>query len=61
VKISLTERSKTEFAITADETEQPDFLAGLLEAAIAMLGGKAPEVSLEGTREGSSHFRATWR
>jgi uncharacterized protein (TIGR02265 family) len=61
VKITLTERSKTEFAITADETEQPDFLAGLLEAAIAMLGGKAPEVSLEGTREGSSHFRATWR
>ena len=61
VKITLTERSKTEFAITVDETEQPDFLAGLLEAAITMLGGKSPEVSLEAVREGSSHFRAIWR
>ena len=61
VKITLTERSKTEFSITVDETEQPDFLAGLLEAAISMLGGKSPEVSLEAVREGSSHFRATWR
>lgn len=60
VKVTITERSKHEFAITADDTEQPDFLAGLLEAAIAMLGGRAPTVALEGTREGLSHFRATW-
>ena len=61
VKLTITERSKSEFLISVDDTEQPDFLAGLLESAIAMLGGKAPEVSLEATREGSSDFRATWR
>lgn len=61
VKVTITERAKNEFSISVDDTEQPDFLAGLLEAAIAMLGGKAPEVSLEAAREGSSHFRATWR
>ena len=61
LKLIITERAKTEFAISVDDTEQPDFLAGLLEAAIAMLGGKAVEVSLEGTHDGSSHFRATWR
>ena len=61
VKLNITERSKTEFVISVDDTEQPDFLAGLLEAAIAMLGGKAAAVSLENTREGSSHFLATWR
>lgn len=60
VKVTITERSKHEFAITADDTEQPEFLAGLLEAAIAMMGGKAPAVALEDTREGLSHFRATW-
>lgn len=61
VKLTITERAKNEFAITVDDTEQSDFLAGLLEAAIAMLGGKAPAVSLEAVREGSSHFLATWR
>lgn len=61
VKLTITERAKNEFAISANDTEQPDFLAGLLEAAIAMLGGKSPTVALEGTHEGSSHFRATWR
>ena len=61
VKLTITERAKNEFAISVDDTEQPDFLAGLLEAAITMLGGKDGNVSLEGTREGSSHFRAAWR
>lgn len=61
VKLTITERAKSEFEISVDDTEQPDFLAGLLEAAISMLGGKNPGVILEGTREGSSLFRATWR
>lgn len=61
VKLTLTERAKSEFAITVDDTEQADFLAGLLEAAIAMLGGKNPSVALEATRDDVSHFLATWR
>lgn len=61
VKVTITERAKNDFAIAVNDTEQADFLAGLLESAIAMLGGKSPGVSLESTHEGSSHFRATWR
>lgn len=60
VKLTLTERSKHEFAITVGDTGQPEFLAGLLEAALALLGGKAPAVALEASRDGASHFRATW-
>jgi uncharacterized protein (TIGR02265 family) len=61
VKLTITERAKNEFAIVANDTEQPDFLAGLLESAITMLGGKSAHVALESTHEGASHFRATWR
>ncbi len=61
VKLTITERSKTEFEIAVDDTEQPDFLAGLLEAAITMLGGKSAGVTLEGALESSAQFRATWR
>lgn len=61
VKLTITERSKTEFEISVDDTEQSDFLGGVLEAAITMLGGKNAGVTLEGTRENSAQFRATWR
>lgn len=61
VKLTITERSKTEFEISVDDTEQSDFLAGLLEAAITMLGGKNAAVKLEATSESSSLFLATWR
>jgi len=61
VKLIITERSKSEFAISVDDTEQPDFLAGLLEAAITMLGGKDGKISHEGVRDGASHFLAAWR
>jgi uncharacterized protein (TIGR02265 family) len=60
VKVTITERSKHEFLVTADDTEQPEFLAGLLEAAIKMLGGRSPSVALEGVKGTESHFRATW-
>jgi uncharacterized protein (TIGR02265 family) len=61
VKLTITELSKTEFEISVDDKEQPDFLAGLLEAAIEMLGGKSPQVSLKGPQGDSNLFRATWR
>lgn len=61
IKLTITERTKTEFEVAVDDKEQPDFLAGLLEAAIQMLGGKAPQVALEGPRGDSNLFRATWR
>ncbi|MFT3709730.1 MAG: DUF2378 family protein [Archangium sp.] len=61
VKLTITELSKTEFEISVDDKEQPEFLAGLLEAAIEMLGGKSPSVSLKGPQGDSNLFRATWR
>ncbi len=61
VKLTITERSKTEFEISVDDTEQPDFLGGLLEAAITMLGGRNASVKLEGARESAAQFLASWR
>jgi len=61
VKLGITELSKTEFEISVDDQQQPEFLAGLLEAAIHMLGGKSPSVTLKGPKGDSNLFRATWR
>lgn len=61
VKLTITELSKTEFEISVDDKEQPDFLAGLLEAAIGMLGGKSASVSLKGPQGDANLFRATWK
>ena len=61
VPLSLEERSKTEFDITAEETRQPEFLVGLLEATLEMLGAKSPQVTLKATSAGSSLLRASWR
>jgi uncharacterized protein (TIGR02265 family) len=61
VKLTITELSKTEFEISVDDKEQPDFLAGLLESAIHMLGGKQPKVHLKGPQGEANLFTATWR
>ncbi len=61
VKLTITERSKTEFEISVDDPEQPEFLAGLLQSAIGALGGKEPSVSQLPPQPGASLFRATWR
>lgn len=61
VKVGIAERSKTEFEITVDSTEQPDFFIGLLEAAIGMLGGKHPHVVPVGPAGATHVFRASWR
>lgn len=61
VKLTITERSKTEFEIAVDDREQPEFLRGMLEEAIHLLGGKSAEVALVGAQGESNVFRATWR
>lgn len=61
VKITITEKSKTEFEIGVDDREQTDFLAGMLGEAIEMLGGKSAEVALKSTNAEGSVFKATWR
>lgn len=57
IKLTITERAKSEFEVSVDDTEQPEFLAGLLEQAITMLGGKNASV----VSAGQGLFRASWR
>ena len=61
VKLTVTERSKTEFEIAVDDREQPEFLRGMLEEAIHLLGGRSAEVALLGPQGESNVFRASWR
>jgi uncharacterized protein (TIGR02265 family) len=61
IKLTITERGKTEFEVSVDDTNQPEFLTGLLEQAITMLGGKNASVTSEGSRDGQGLFRASWR
>jgi uncharacterized protein (TIGR02265 family) len=61
IKLTITEVAKSEFEVAVDDPHQPEFLTGLLEQAITMLGGKHVTVVHEGVREGQGLFRATWR
>jgi uncharacterized protein (TIGR02265 family) len=61
VKLSVHEKSKHEFEIVADETEQAEFLAGLIEGALELLGGRDAKTVVVGPRGTSTVFSATWR
>jgi uncharacterized protein (TIGR02265 family) len=61
VKLTIAEKSKTEFEIVAEEMEQAEFLAGLLEASIGMLGGRESRTTIIGPRGNAMVFSATWR
>jgi uncharacterized protein (TIGR02265 family) len=61
IKVKVTELSRTRFEVWADEPEQPEFLAGLLEGACLLLGGKEPAVQVLGPRGEGSLLLATWR
>ncbi len=57
VQLTVVEKSKTEFEVTADTTEQPEFLVGLLTATITLLGGKSAEVQARSP----GVFLASWK
>ena len=61
VKLSVREVSSQELEITVDEGQQTEFLAGLLEALVGMLGGKNARVATVSTSETQTVFNATWR
>jgi uncharacterized protein (TIGR02265 family) len=61
IRLTITELSKQEFEIAVDDDAQPQFLEGLLEGAIGLLGGQAAAVTLLGSTGESNVFRATWR
>lgn len=61
VKLAITEKTKTQFEIVVEELEQTEFLAGLLEGTIGMLGGKEVRAVVIGPTGNSTVFSATWR
>jgi uncharacterized protein (TIGR02265 family) len=61
IHLTIVEKAKTEFEILVDELEQPEFLAGLLEGAIGMLGGRDAKAIVQGPRGALMVLSATWR
>ncbi len=59
--LTLVEKGKHEVEVSVEEGEQPEFLAGILEGAVALLGGKDPvaEIALRG--EHATTFLLRWR
>lgn len=61
IHLDVKERSSKELQITVAEDQQPEFLAGLLEGLVSILGGKAAHVKVESTANGRAVMAATWR
>ncbi len=61
VKLSVREAGAKELEITVDEGQQTEFLAGVLEALVGMLGGKEARVATVSSSETQTVFSATWR
>jgi|JI10StandDraft_1071094.scaffolds.fasta_scaffold75532_2 uncharacterized protein (TIGR02265 family) len=61
IHLDVKERSSKELQITVAEDQQPEFLAGLLEGLLSVLGGKSPHVKVESTSNGHAVMAATWR
>lgn len=61
IHLDVRERSPKELEITVAEDQQPEFLAGLLEGLVEILGGKAPHVKVLSTANGRAVMAATWR
>ncbi|MBL8924345.1 MAG: DUF2378 family protein [Myxococcaceae bacterium] len=61
IHLDIRERSSKELEITVAEDQQTEFLAGLLEGLIGILGGKAPHVKVLSTANGRAVMAATWR
>lgn len=61
VRWHVAERSKREVEVRFEELEQPEFLAGLLEGAIELVGGENAQVVVEGVRDGHLVMAARWR
>jgi uncharacterized protein (TIGR02265 family) len=61
VNLSVRERSSKELEVTVSEDQQPEFLAGLLEGLVGVLGGKAPSVKVESAGNGRAVMAASWR
>ncbi|MCU0695417.1 MAG: DUF2378 family protein [Myxococcaceae bacterium] len=61
VQLDVRERSSRELEVTVAEDQQAEFLAGLLEGLVGVLGGKAPAVRVESAGNGRAVMAASWR
>lgn len=61
VTLAVTERSRTALEVLVSESEQPEFLAGLLEAACVELGASECRVTVEGCSTRGTVLLASWR
>jgi len=61
VKFEVREKSSKELEVIVDEGRQTEFLAGLIEALVGILGGKDSRVATLSSTEHRAVFSATWR
>jgi uncharacterized protein (TIGR02265 family) len=61
VRLDVREHHSKEVEVTVAEDQQPEFLAGLLEALVELLGGKVASVRVEAAGHGRAVMRASWR
>lgn len=61
IHLDIKERSPKELEITVAEDQQTEFLAGLLEGLVEILGGRTPHVKVLSTANGRAVMAATWR
>lgn len=61
VKMSVREVGSNALEITVDEGHKTEFLAGLLEALVGLLGGKDSRVATVSSSDTQTVFSATWR
>ena len=61
LQFEVKEKSARELEVIVDEGRQSEFLAGLIEALVGILGGKDPRVATLSQTEHRAVFSATWR
>lgn len=61
IHLDVKERSAKELEVTVAEDQQTEFLAGLLEGLLEVLGGKSPHVKVLSVANGRAVMAASWR
>jgi uncharacterized protein (TIGR02265 family) len=61
VRLEVVELGHSRFEVWAEESRQPEFLAGLVEGACQLLGGRSPRVEVVGSRGDGVVLDASWR
>lgn len=60
IRLEARERNAREFEVTVGDDQQSEFLAGLLEGLLTVLGARSAQVKVESAAAGQAVFSATW-